>query len=169
VNVNCTNCGTVSLLVDQKIPVGRSYVVCPSCKVRINIFKGLGIGSVITNLVNLRFLASSGELEERFAEAGETWRVVNVIEPCPDKGKGRACELTNKGRCPNQRLVVRLSRDTTLYKTCLYRGGRRIFDKGGRAPVGSCALTSGSMSVEPRRGRNQQRSKVEADGTLALK
>ncbi len=114
------------------------------------MFKGVAVGSVITNVVNLRFLATSGVLEERFAEAGELWRVVNVIEPCPDKGKGRSCEAENRGRCPNQRLVVRLSRDTTIYKTCMYRRGRKIFDRGGRAPVGSCALTSGSMTAESR-------------------
>jgi hypothetical protein len=88
-------------------------------------------------------------LNERLAESGELWRVMDVVEPCPDKGKGRSCEGDNRGRCPNQRLVVRLSRDKKLYKTCLYRGGRRIFDKGyGRMPVGNCTLTSGSRSIE---------------------
>jgi hypothetical protein len=124
------------------------------------MFKGVAVGSVITNVVNLRFLASCGVLEERFAEAGELWRVVNVIEPCPDKGKGRSCETENRGRCPNQRLVVRLSRDTTIYKTCMYRRGRKIFDRGGRAPVGSCALTSGSMTVE---SRNKQEVKTQTE------
>lgn len=147
-NVTCSKCATLCRLADNRIPIGRSYIVCPRCVARINIFKGVCAGSIITNLVNLRFLGSGGNLEERFAEVGDLWRVVDVIEPCPDKGKGRACEAENKGRCPNQRLIVRLSRDTVIYKTCLYRGGRKIFERGGRAPVGSCALTSGSMSID---------------------
>lgn len=32
--------------------------------------------------------------------------------------------------------------DSTLVQTCLYRNGRRIFDLGGRNPVGNCAVTS---------------------------
>ncbi len=149
-DVTCVNCGTINKVLDARIPVGRSYIVCPYCVSRINIYKGVGAGTIITNLVNLRFLASCGEFEERFAEAGELWRVVNVIDPCPDKCKNRTCETENRGRCPNQRLVVRLSRDTVLYKTCLYRRGRKIFDKGGRVPVGRLALTSGSASLESR-------------------
>jgi len=69
--------------------------------------------------------------------------VIRVVEPCPDRGKGRACELENRGRCPNQRLVVRLSHNKTLYKTCLYRRGRKIFDKGWRPAVGSKPTSSG--------------------------
>jgi len=98
---------------------------------------------VVTNLTGLRFLGSGDDLLDRFCEPGEMWRVVEVLEPCPDKGKGRHCELENRGRCPNQRLVVRLRRDKTLYKTCLYRKGRRIFEKGERSPVGERGVSSG--------------------------
>ena len=90
----------------------------------------------MTNLTGLRFLKNEGELSEEYCGPGELWRVVEVIQPCPDKGKGRACEVENKGRCPNQRLILRLSRDKTLYKTCMYRKSRRIFDRSGRTPVG---------------------------------
>lgn len=142
-DVKCANCSTVSRLPDSKVPVGRSYILCPTCDHRINIFKGVRVGSIVNNLIGLRFLGANDDLNERFCEPGEFWRVVNIVEPCPDKGKGRACERDNHGRCPNQRLVVRLRRDKTLYKTCLYRGGRRIFDKSGRSPVGNTGISSG--------------------------
>ena len=141
--VKCANCSTVSKLPDGKVPVGRSYVLCPTCNQRINIFKGVRIGSIIKNLIGLRFLGDNDDLNDRFCEPGELWRVVNIVEPCPDKGRNRACERENYGRCPNQRLVVRLRRDKTIYKTCLYRRGRRIFDKGGRSPVGNTGISSG--------------------------
>jgi hypothetical protein len=98
---------------------------------------------VLRNLAGLRFSGSADELMERFCEPGEFWRVVKVLQPCPEKGKGRACELENKGRCPNQRLMVRLRFEKTVYKTCLYRRGRRIFEKGDTAPVGRQALSTG--------------------------
>jgi len=60
--------------------------------------------------------------------------VINVLQPCPEKGKGKPCELENMGRCPNQRLIVRLRFEKSLYKTCLYRAGRRIFDKSEDSP-----------------------------------
>ncbi len=129
-------------LGDGKVPIGRSYIVCPKCECRINIFKSFKVGSTVKNLTGLRFLGDSDDLSERFCEPGELWRVIDVVEPCPDKGKGRACEQENRGRCPNQRLVLRLSREKTVYKTCLYRKGRRIFDKGGRPPVGDRGVSS---------------------------
>ncbi|AFM24193.1 hypothetical protein [Desulfomonile tiedjei] len=125
------------------MPVGRSYILCPTCNSRINIFKGVRIGSVIRNLVGLRFLADKDGLNDRFCEPGESWRVVNIVEPCPDRGKGRACESENHGRCPNQRLVVRLRRDNIVYKTCLYRRGVRIFDRESRTPVGNTGVSTG--------------------------
>jgi hypothetical protein len=132
---------------DAKIPMGRSYVVCPTCTVRINIFKGPQAGSTITNLTGLRFLGEGDGLMERFCEPGELWRVIDVVHPCPDKGRGRSCERENKGRCPNQRLVVRLRHERTLYKTCMYRKGCRIFDKGKRSPVGERGISTGSTPV----------------------
>jgi len=148
VDVKCTTCRTSSRLVDAKVPVGRSYIICPECAARINIFKSVGVGAVVTNLTGLRFLGAGDDLLDRFCEPGEMWRVVEVLEPCPDKGKGRHCELENRGRCPNQRLVVRLRRDKTLYKTCLYRKGRRIFEKGERSPVGERGVSSGLNPLE---------------------
>jgi hypothetical protein len=150
VKITCANCGRVSKLTNIRIPVGRSYVICPKCNSRINLFKSVAVGSIVRNLMNLRFLGGDNKFNDRFCEAGEMWRVVDVVEPCPDKGKGRSCEAQNRGRCPNQRMVVRLSRDSTLYKTCLYRNGRRIFDLGGRNPVGNCAVTSGSVTIRNR-------------------
>ncbi len=146
--ITCTNCGTVFRIAENKIPIGRSYVICLNCESRINIFRSVGVGAVLTNLTNLRFLGNNKDLNERFCEPGALWRVVDVVEPCPDKGKGRYCEVENRGRCPNQRLVLRLSRDVTLYKTCLYRGGRRIFDKSSRTPVGNYVVTSDSQTIE---------------------
>jgi len=122
---------------DGRVPVGRSFVQCPRCKRRVGIFVGVPVGAVLTNLTGVRFLAGTSDLMDRFCDPGEAWRVVKVLDPCPDKGKGRSCELQNRGRCPNQRLVVRLSRDMALYKTCLYRRGWRIFDKCSRSPVGN--------------------------------
>jgi hypothetical protein len=148
VEVKCTTCRTSSRLVDARVPVGRSYIICPECAQRINIFKSVSVGAVVTNLLGLRFLGDGDGLLDRFCEPGEMWRVVDVVEPCPDKGKGRSCEMENRGRCPNQRLVVRLRRDRTLYKTCLYRKGRRIFDKGGRSPVGNRGISSGWNPLE---------------------
>jgi len=111
-------------------------MLCPKCQARINIFKALPVGAAVTNLTGLRFLKNEEGLSEEYCEPGELWRVVEVVQPCPDKGKGRACEVENKGRCPNQRLILRLSRDKTLFKTCIYRKGRRIFDRSSRTPVG---------------------------------
>jgi DNA-directed RNA polymerase subunit RPC12/RpoP len=145
--LTCSKCRRSARVPDAKVPVGRSYIVCPRCSSRINIFKTPQAGSIITNLTGLRFLGEGDDLTERFCEPGEMWRVVDVVNPCPDKGRGRSCELENKGRCPNQRLVVRLRRDKTLYKTCLYRKGRRIFDKGKRSPVGERGFSSGSNPV----------------------
>ncbi len=117
-------------------------MLCPHCEARINIFKGFPVGAGVENMTGLRFLRDEdGSLSEQYCEPGEIWRVVEVIQPCPDKGKGRPCEDENRGRCPNQRLILRLSRDKTLYKTCLYRKGRRIFDRSGRTPVGKQPLS----------------------------
>jgi hypothetical protein len=140
---------------DAMVPVGRSYIVCPGCGSRINIFKSLRIGAVVTNLTGLRFLGSDDGLLDKFCEPGEVWKVVEVVEPCPDRGRGRACEEENQGRCPNQRLVVRLRRDKTLYKTCLYRKGRRIFDKEKRSPVGDRGVSSG-CDVSDRSSRSER-------------
>jgi hypothetical protein len=145
--ITCSKCGTRSNLPDEKIPIGRSYTQCPKCEARINIFKGFPVGALVQNQAGLRFLRGEDELYEEYCEPGELWRVVEVIQPCPDKGTGRACELENKGRCPNQRLILRLTRDKILYKTCLYRKGRRIFDKAGRTPVGK-QEPSGMMFFE---------------------
>ena len=139
----CVKCGTVCQLPDQRIPLGRSYILCPGCNSRINIFKGVRTGGVLINLTGLRFSGCSDELMERFCEPGELWRVINVLQPCPDKGKGKPCELENMGRCPNQRLVVRLRSEKSLYKTCLYRKGRRIFDKSDDSPVGRVLISYG--------------------------
>jgi hypothetical protein len=145
--LTCSKCRRSARVPDAKVPVGRSYIVCPTCSARINIFKTPQAGSIITNLTGLRFLGEGDDFMERFCEPGELWRVVDIGHPCPDKGRGRSCEMENKGRCPNQRLVVRLRRDKTLYKTCLYRKGRRIFDKGKRSPVGQRGFSSGSNPV----------------------
>lgn len=127
---------------DARVPMGRSYVLCPACSARINIFKSPQAGSVITNLTGLRFLGEGDGLMERFCEPGELWRVIDVVEPCPDKGRGRSCERDNRGRCPNQRLVVRLRQEKTVYKTCMYRKGCRIFDRGRRSAVGERGVPS---------------------------
>jgi len=127
---------------DQEIPVGRSFMVCPQCQARINIFKGFPVGAIVQNLSGLRFMRNDGELCEHYCEPGELWRVVDVISPCPDKGRGRSCEAENSGRCPNQRIILRLRRDKILYKTCLYRKGRRIFDSAKRTAVGQQPTSS---------------------------
>jgi len=88
-------------------------------------------------------MADGSGLMERYCEPGEQWRVIDVMHPCPERGKHRACELENKGRCPNQRLVLRLRREKVLYKSCLYRKGRKIFEKGGRIPVGVRGVSTG--------------------------
>ncbi len=139
----CIKCEAVCQLRDEKIPLGKSYILCPVCNARINIFKGVRAGSVLMNLTGLRFSGSAEELMERFCERGELWRVINVVQPCPEKGKGKTCELENMGRCPNQRLIVRLRFEKSLYKTCLYRRGRRIFEKSEDAPVGRVPISSG--------------------------
>ncbi len=141
--VTCANCDILLNLPDDKVPVGKSYIVCPRCNSRINIFMSVTPGAVVTNLSGLRFLGDNDDLNDRFCDPGELWRVVEVVEPCPDRGKGRACEVENRGRCPNQRLVIRLRGDKTRYKTCLYRQGRRIFDKNRRPPVGNRGVSSG--------------------------
>lgn len=142
--VTCRHCGSVLRVPDDRLPVGRSLVQCPKCKRRLRVFVGVPVGAVLTNLTGVRFLAGTSDLMDKFCDPGETWRVVKVVDPCPDKGKGRPCELQNCGRCPNQRLVVRLSRDMSLYKTCLYRRGWRIFDTSSRSPVGSVSSPSSS-------------------------
>ena len=141
--VTCSNCNILLNLPDDRVPIGRSYIVCPKCNSRINIFVSVAPGATLTNLAGLRFLGDNENLNERFCDQGELWRVVEVVEPCPDKGKGRACEAENRGRCPNQRLVIRLRGDKTRYKTCLYRQGRRIFAKNRRSPVGNSGVSSG--------------------------
>lgn len=146
--VTCSKCHILLNLPDEKVPVGRSYVICPRCSSRINLFMSVRPGAVVTNLTGLRFLGDTQDLDDRFCDPGELWRVVEVVEPCPDKGKGRACEVENRGRCPNQRLVIRLRGGKTQYKTCLYRQARQIFDKNRRAPVGDRCATSGSKSQE---------------------
>jgi len=147
-DVTCHVCGTVSKLPARDVPVGRSYILCPHCEIRITIFKGLKVGATIQNLVGIRFSGGFDELSDRYCEPGELWRVVEIVEPCPDKGKGKSCEADNEGRCPNQRMVLRLRGERTLYRTCLYRKRRKIFDKGGRAPVGDRPPSSGLMSQD---------------------
>jgi hypothetical protein len=142
VKTTCLRCKTVSILPEDKVPIGRSYILCPTCSARINIFKSVRAGTILKNLCGLRFQGPGDELADIYSEPGEQWRVVRVIEPCPDKGRGRACELQNKGRCPNQRLMLRRRKETAVYKTCLYRQGRRLFDKGERAPVGKIDLST---------------------------
>jgi hypothetical protein len=144
----------VSNVPDDKIPIGKSYLLCPECKSRINIFKGFPIGALVENLTGVRFFAEAEGLSDRHCEPRELWRVVDVIQPCPDMGKGRTCERENRGRCPNQRIILRLHKDrnTSLFKTCLYRKGRRIFDKAGRTPVGKTNPTiSGENDEEDTR------------------
>jgi hypothetical protein len=143
VEVTCSKCHILLNLPDEKVPVGRSYVICPKCGSRINIFMSVRPGAVVTNLTGLRFLGDNENLNDRFCDPGELWRVIEVVEPCPDKGKGRACEAENRGRCPNQRLVIRLRGEKIRYKTCLYRQGRRVFDKNRRPPVGNRCVSSG--------------------------
>jgi hypothetical protein len=142
VKVPCSKCQLLLNLPDEKIPIGRSYVICPSCGFRMNIFGGLRPGAVVINLTGLRFFADDENLNDRFCDAGELWRVMEVVEPCPDKGKGRACETENRGRCPNQRLVIRLRGEKTIYKTCLYRGGAQVFDKSRRYPSGKRGVST---------------------------
>ncbi len=139
-DLTCAKCGAVSTVPDQKIPLGRSYILCPSCEQRINIFKGLAEGATVENTVGLRFLRYDEDFHEEFCGPGEMWRVVQAITPCPDKGLHKSCELDNRGRCPNQRLILRLLRDRSLYKSCLYRKGRRIFAKPARTSVGAESL-----------------------------
>ena len=136
-DITCEKCGAVSAVPDKRIPTGRSYFLCPQCEARINIFKSLPVGCQVVNLAGLRFFRHSDEFHEEHCEPGELWRVVDVVEPCPDKGKNRSCELENRGRCPNQRLILRLSRDRTLYRSCMYRNGRKIFERTTRSPVGA--------------------------------
>ncbi len=138
--VTCAQCGSISDIPDSKIPIGRSYFLCPSCDARVNVFKGLQPGNIVTNLVGVRFFRDGDDFHEEYCEPGELWRVVRVTQPCPDKGEDRECEIKNKGRCPNQRLILRLERDNLLYRTCLYRGGRRIFDRTSRTPLGAKPL-----------------------------
>ncbi len=140
--VKCSHCGTVSTVHDQKVPIGRSYFVCPGCSSRVNVFKGLQEGSVVKNLVGVRFFRDGEGFNEAYAEPGQLWHVVKVTQPCPDKGENRECERKNKGRCPNQRLLMRLDRDNSFYRTCLYRNGRKLFDKTDRTLVGAHGLLS---------------------------
>ncbi len=140
--VTCAKCRSRSSIPDALIPIGRSFMLCPECGSRINIFKSLPVGAVVQNLTGLRFLRDEGEFCEQHCEPGELWRVVDVFSPCPDRGKGRDCERENRGRCPNQRLMLRLRKDRVLYKTCLYRKGRRVFDIAQRTAVGQTPPSS---------------------------
>ncbi len=142
--LQCKRCGTCSELTEGRVPIGRSYLICPGCGGRINIFKGPPAGATVQNLVGVRFLSEARNLEDRFCEPGEQWRVVTVVEPCPERGRGKACEIENHGRCPNQRLLVRLPREQTIYRTCLYRKGRKLFDKDYRLPVGHTPMSTDS-------------------------
>ena len=146
--VTCSKCRILLNLPDEKVPVGRSYVICPRCSARINLFMSVRPGAVVTNLTGLRFLGDTEDLDDQFCDPGELWRVVEVVEPCPDKGKGRACEVENRGRCPNQRLVIRLRGGKKQYKTCLYRQARQIFDKNRRPPVGDRCASGASKRQE---------------------
>ncbi|MDQ7785839.1 MAG: hypothetical protein RDU20_23360 [Desulfomonilaceae bacterium] len=139
-DVKCSHCGIVSSVRDDKVPIGRSYFLCPGCNRRVNVFKGLQEGSVVKNLVGFRFFRDGEGFNEAYAEPGELWHVVKVTQPCPDKGDDRACERENKGRCPNQRLLMRLDRDDSFYRTCLYRNGRKLFDRSDRTQVGAQGL-----------------------------
>jgi hypothetical protein len=134
----------------------------------LNIFKGFRVGQLIRNLAGIRFLKSECEsgLDEEYCEPGENWRVVSIIEPCPDKGKNRTCELENNGRCPNQRMVVRISGDNRMHKTCLYRRGRRIFAPEDRMPVGNVGLSSASQLIlRAAERRAEKKSKEGAEPT----
>ena len=137
----CKRCQSLSAIDDEKIPVGRSYFICPSCGDRVNVFKGLQVGAVVKNVVGLRFFRDGGTFHEEYCPPGELWHVVKVTQPCPEKGEDRECERTNRGRCPNQRLIMRLDRDNVLYRTCLYRNGRKVFDRTDRTLVGAHGLT----------------------------
>ena len=155
-DVTCHECGTVSKLPSRDVPVGRSYVVCPNCSTRITIFKGVKVGATVRNVVGIRFSGGFDELSDRYCEPGELWRVVEIIEPCPDKGQGKSCEMDNEGRCPNQRMVLRLRGEKALYKTCLYRKRRKIFDRGGHAPVGERSPSSGLMPRQDNSSEEEQ-------------
>ncbi|MFC1836393.1 zinc-ribbon domain-containing protein [Thermodesulfobacteriota bacterium] len=135
--VTCHKCKSVSNVTDSKVPVGRSYMLCPTCRTRINMFKGVKPGVMLTNLMGLRFQRYGEDFHEVYCEPGELWKVIEVTEPCPHKDEDEECERRNKGACPNQSLIVRLNRDRQLYSTCLYRLGRRLFDKATRHPVGA--------------------------------
>ena len=146
--LQCRKCGMLTELTDVRVPIGRSCLFCPSCGARIKIFKGIPAGATVRNLLAVRFIGESGGLHDRFCEPGEQWRVVDVVDPCPDKGQGKACELENLGRCPNQRLYVRLPGESTIYRTCLYRKGRKLFGRDYRLPVGrSSPVSSGSQQL----------------------
>jgi hypothetical protein len=104
------------------------------------VFKGFQEGALVKNLVGVRFFREEEMFHEEYCPPGELWHVVRVTQPCPDRGEDKECEVKNRGRCPNQRLVLRLDRDNVLYKTCLYRNGRKIFDKSDRTMVGAHGL-----------------------------
>ncbi len=126
------------MVSDAEVPIGRSYLLCPHCEARINIFKSFQLGATIRSVLGLRFLKESNDLFEEHCEPGQLWKVIDLITPCPDKGLGKACELENKGKCPNQRMLIRPVDKKTVYRSCLYRKGRRVFDKAiVRAPVGA--------------------------------
>ncbi len=140
--VVCEKCKTLSRILDAKIPLGRSYFICPPCGSRINVYKGCSPGMSLENLAGVRFFRGEESFLEEFRDRGHEWRVVEAIRPCPIKGTQKKCELENKGRCPNERLVLRLRHDRMLYKSCLYREGRRIFDVWDRPAVGKQPTTS---------------------------
>lgn len=135
-NATCSKCGKETELTDAKVPTGRSYFICGKCKSRINVFKGFQQGSQVTNTVGLRFMRNGEGFHQEYCEPGGLWRVEKVRQPCPYKGEDKSCEEENRGRCPNQLLVLRLERDSALYGTCMYRNGRKIFDKTYRSPLG---------------------------------
>lgn len=146
-NVRCPKCGAVLQIADR-VPVGRSFAMCSRCGARVNIFAEPSPGSVMCNLAGVRFIHQTNCLNDVFCEPGELWKVIQVVRPCPDKGKGKACELENRGKCPNQRLLVKpMSLDRTYYRTCLYRKGRKIFEKHVKVPVGRSRSRVGSTAA----------------------
>lgn len=135
--VMCSNCQAIADVPDGKVPVGRSYFICPTCGHRVNVFKGLVPGAVVQNLVGVRFLKGTDQFNEEYCEPGRLWRVVEVGTDCPHKLEDKHCERKHGSPCRNQRLVMKPERGKGLYTTCLYRNGRRIFDRASRTPVGA--------------------------------
>ncbi len=99
--------------------------------------------------------------DDKYCEPGELWRVVEVVEPCPDRGQDKACEIENHGRCPNQRLLLRLSGDRILHKTCLYRKGKKVFELETRMPVGNVTPSTGSQMLRKPSEKEEEKKKEE--------